>query len=220
MDRERAPFLNDLATIDTIRTPKGEGHSKVVFVAGVSGVGKDTILSQVQKDFGNALGVDFIHGGATLVEKLGVIRVEVVSHTAEDLITEHNIILEKLLDSQPAVFNGHIMIKRSGLWVFDEEFFYALNPVQYVLLRGDPQIIYENRRKKNEEGSQIREVENEAIISAAQSRSIREADELTKRFQSGLSIINMQYGDDKDSRIASKANVAALAKVIKNVITD
>jgi len=214
MERKKAPLLHELATTETIRTPESDGHSQVVFVTGVTGVGKDFLINSTIQRFDPMFDLNMVNGGTELANELGVEKNDLAYRSAKDFVDDHKIILDKVKACQPAILNGHIWLKRDNAWMYDRNFLKELNAAYHVVLIGNPEQIVKNINKKKEDGIVVNESYDEEEIAEMQSNYLHVVDRWSKKQKSGMSVMYVNY-DDKN---VSLANAASLGKIIRDTL--
>jgi adenylate kinase len=214
MNREHGEKKYLSPSAEVIRRPEGHLHRRMVFVTGVSGVGKDHIIQTMQSHFPAPDHVLSLHGGQILSRSREIEHESVNRQPIEHIAADHDHLLGSLDPTVPTIFNGHMLINRGGLYIYNPSFYLSLNPSYFITLIGDPQRIIGNRVKDTEGSTSMRHTDDAESIEEQQGMLLNIVDRLSKKHKSGMAVLYMNYGD----HMQTVANALFLRSIVQEIL--
>lgn len=203
-------------TVDIIRTPEGANHSRIIYIFGVSGVGKDTVVKDFLRTLPKEKKGQFqtVNVSSLYQEAIKLPHDDLQHLSPADIMQYSPQVAAEILSLQPAVVIGHLVHKQGGDVIFDKRLQDLLNPNYYVFLSGDPKRILDNRKKDGDNGTRMREIEDMETIEAIQSLNYKCVQAEAKEKNAGLIRLNMSYHDEN----LHQENARYLWKIVQTIL--
>lgn len=138
--------------IERYRPKEGEGHNRILIVTGVSGSGKDFLLSEAARQSHIPDTVRTFSFGQVLFDYLRTIHPQI--QTRDDIRTLLNQdevrngilgVIDALIQAQPVTLNTHVVYRQRESYTINADIDKRIHPVGYVYVWSEPDQIAEWR---------------------------------------------------------------------------
>jgi len=155
---------------------EGENHNRILMLTGVSGSGKDFLLSEARRQGILPNRVKTFNFGEELFNHLK--RVYPILQTRDDIriaLTDEQVrkgvlsIIDGVIDNQPVIVNTHVINKQRGAIAANPDIDKKIHPAGYLFVWSEPGQIANWR---TEDTSRVREVETVDEIASHQNLAL------------------------------------------------
>ncbi len=156
-------FQSNMSYKERYLPKEGENHNRILILTGVSGSGKDFLLSEARRQGIMPNGVKTFNFGDELFNHLK--RVYPALRTKDDIrtaLTNEQVrkgilsIIDGVIDSQPVIVNTHVLNKQRETIALNPDIDTRIHPTGYLFVWSEPDQIV---RWRKEDTTRTREVE-------------------------------------------------------------
>lgn len=167
--------------IERYRPKEGEGHNKILIVTGVSGSGKDFLLSEAVRQGRIVPTVRTFSFGQELFDYLKMIHLQI--QTRDDirtLLSQDEVrnsilsVIDRLIQAQPEILNTHVVYRQQESYTVNPDIDKRIHPAGYVYVWSEPDQIVQWR-----------------IQATTRIRPIESVDEIALHQDLGLEIVSV-----------------------------